>query len=76
MLFCVLVAVVVVCLSSLLLETFSSYDGNAKEDVDLKMHLYLLSEFRKLVDMINIPNSTASKPQHSYENSVEFQMET
>ena len=57
---CVLVAVVVVCLSSLLLETFSSYDGNAKEDVDLKMNLYLLSEFRKLVDMINIPNSTAS----------------
>ena len=57
---CVLVAVVVVCLSSLLLETFSSYDGNAKEDVDLKMNLYLLSEFRKLVDMINIPNSAAS----------------
>ena len=56
----VLVVVVVVCLSSLLLETFSSYDGNAKEDVDLKMNLYLLSEFRKLVDMINIPNSTAS----------------
>ena len=59
-LFCVLVAVVVVCLSSLLLETFSSYDGNAKEDVDLKMNLYLLLEFRKWVDMINIPNSAAS----------------
>ena len=43
----VLVVVVVVCLSSLLLETFSSYDGNAKEDVDLKMNLYLLLEFRK-----------------------------
>ena len=57
---CVLVAVVVVCLSSLLLETFSSYDGNAKEDVDLKMNLYLLLEYRKLVDMINIPNSAAS----------------
>ena len=57
---CVLVAVVVVCLSSLLLETFSSYDGNAKEDVDLKMNLYLLLEFRKWVDMINIPNSAAS----------------
>ena len=56
----VLVVVVVVCLSSLLLETFRSYDGNAKEDVDLKMNLYLLLEFRKWVDMINIPNSTAS----------------
>ena len=56
----VLVVVVVVCLSSLLLETFSSYDGNAKEDVDLKMNLYLLLEYRKLVDMINIPNSAAS----------------
>ena len=44
---CVLVAVVVVCFSSLLLETFSSYEGNAKEDVDLKMNLYLLLEFRK-----------------------------
>ena len=56
----VLVVVVVVCLSSLLLETFRSYDGNAKEDVDLKMNLYLLLEYRKLVDMINIPNSAAS----------------
>ena len=40
--------------------TLSSYDGNAKEDVDLKMNTYFQLEFREWLDVLNISYGAVS----------------
>ena len=42
------------------IETFSSYDNNAKEDVNLKINTYFQLEFREWLDVLTIFYGAAS----------------
>lgn len=56
--------------------TFSSWHGNAKEDVDSKMNLYFLLDLAN--DWMCLLSLTAVQVNLSitYESGIEFQMET
>ena len=43
-----------------ILGTFSSYDGNANEDVDLEIYTYFQLEFREWQDVLTICYGAAS----------------
>ena len=57
-------------------ETFSNYDGNAKEDVDLKINTFFLVGISQMTECLSSLTAPHVNLITTYEGGVEFQMET